>query len=274
MKYPIIIPSRGRANACATIENIPSKFYDNIWLYVIEAESAAYQATNEILWNGKVHVICAAPSTVTISEKRERMVLHITERTGTKKFWMMDDDLKFFRRKNEWEGDTRLEILHVMDDHGFDTMFDEIETMMDDPSEHLCAIGISMRQGNNNLKDVGDRNTRLIRCGLYDAEPFLEATHNRLKFMGDFDVMLQMLERGWDNFVVAKYSQDHGSTNAKGGCAVARTEEVMEEVAHGLAALHPGCVVTKKKANKTGGLKERTDVTIYWKKARASYPGF
>jgi hypothetical protein len=127
-----------------------------------------------------------------------------------------------------------------------------------------------MRQGNNNMPEDGALNTRLIRCGLFNVDVFLQAIHNRLRFMGDFDVMIQMLKMGYDNFVLSSWAQDHGGTNVKGGCATSRDEAAMEESAKALASFHPDCVVTKQKENKGGKLAVRTDVTIYWKKARNS----
>lgn len=267
MKYPILIPSRGRPHNCDTINNIPAEFHDNIWLFVLESEADSYQWTNERMWGNKVHIVCASASTDKISEKREKMVKYMSEKLGMTNFWMMDDDLKFFTRRNEYVGDTRLRIISTADE--FRAMWDCAEEMVEIPGRY-CAIGISLRQGNNNLKFEGDSNTRLIRCGLYNTWAFLNAEHSRLRYMGDFDVMLQMLKMGLDNHVIAQYSQDHVGTNAKGGCSAERDEAAMEESANGLAAMHKDCVVTKQKVNKGGKLAVRTDVTIYWKKARKS----
>lgn len=268
MKYPILIPSRGRAHNCDTINNLPPELYDNVWLFVLESEAAAYQKSNENLWYGKVHIVCASTSEDKISEKRRKMVDYMLKVYGMDYFWMMDDDLKFFERRNEYTGDTRLKILSSLDFDGFQNMFDAFESKVNLEPDRFCALGISMRQGNNNLKPDGDFNTRLIRCGMYRSRAFLDCEHNRLRYMGDFDVMLQMLKMGYDNYVTAQFSQDHVGTNAKGGCSNERDENAMEESANGLAALHPDCVVTKQKQNKGGKLAVRTDVTVYWKKAR------
>jgi len=262
--YPIVIPSRGRWNNCATVDSIPARFRKNIYLFVLEDEAARYQRNNETFWNGDVHICCASTSTDRISLKRRKMAEYVRDELDSGFFWMMDDDLKFFSRI---PGTTRLAQLT---ENGFSEMFSDCESMVSFEPDRYCAIGISMRQGNNNLPDEGAWNTRLIRCGLYKTDAFLAVEHDRIQFMGDFDVMIQMLKLGYDNHVTALWAQDHGSTNAKGGCSLQRNEEVMNRVANELAEFHPGCVQTKEKINKTGKMAIRTDVTIYWKKARAS----
>lgn len=266
MKYPILIPSRGRSamSIIGTVDALPQALRKNVYLFVLEEESAAYQAKNVAKWGGVVNIVCASASTDRISEKRRKMANYCADVLQETFFWMMDDDLKFFSRI---PGTTRLAQLTP---DGFDEMFDHTEAMIEEVPNRFCAIGISMRQGNNNIGDEGAYNTRLIRCGLFNIVPFLMAEHNRIQFMGDFDVMIQMLKMGYDNHVVALWAQDHNGTNTKGGCSNERDEAVMDRVANELAAFHPDCVVTKQKTNKTGKLATRTDVTIYWKKARAS----
>lgn len=266
MTYPILIPSRGRVNDVATVNNMPEKYHKNIILFVPKEELKVYRNLHPNL-----RVATVSDYSHRISEKRHRMVKWIYHELKMPWFWMMDDDLQFARRIKPDE--PKLERMGPLDEHHFYHMFDYCEDMADrsmDGEFPLCTIGISMRQGNNNLPPEGADNTRLIRCGLYRTDAFLGCEHNRIDFMGDFDVMLQMLEAGYDNHVVSRWTQDHKATNAVGGCETTRDEETMNRVAHQLADLHPGIVKTKQKKNKTGGLAERTDVTIYWKKARAS----
>jgi hypothetical protein len=262
--YPIAIPSRGRAGDVLTLNSIPEKFWKNVYLFVPKEEHEAYLRWHREFVRVGGNIVVVSDYNHKISEKRHLMVHHLNANLGADYFWMMDDDLKFFSRGGEY--DTKLTMLEPSD---YADMFNTVEEMANS-EDRFCAIGISMRQGNNNLEWPGAWNTRLIRCGLYHTESFLKAHHNRLRFMGDFDVMIQMLKMGRDNYVTAMWAQDHRATNAKGGCETSRDEDAMEESANWLAQLHPDCVVTKKKVNKTGKLAERTDVTIYWKKARKS----
>lgn len=265
MTYPIAIPSRGRYNEVATIDRMPDEFRDRTYLFVPYEEHDEYARE----YGDKVAEI-ASVSTYSekISEKRRRMASYLQVATGAEWFWMMDDDLQFAVRDDPES--PKLRKFGREENYDWRQMFRLAETTAECWGDPICAVGISLRQGNNNLDADGAVNTRLIRCGLFNTEAFLSVEHDRLPFMGDFDVMLQMLRKGYDNFVISEYCQDHRATNATGGCETSRTAEVMNEVAEKLAELHHPFVRTKMKKNKTGPLAERKDVTIYWKKARAS----
>lgn len=265
MTYPILIPSRGRSDRVATVDRMPRHVQERVILFVPREELAEYRHSYS-----HIRVVTVSDYSHTISQKRERMVRwYVNNHKFPYFFWMMDDDLQFAVR--DIPENTALRKFEAEDPDDWDHMLLLAEATAEGWGDPICAVGISLRQGNNNLAPEGATNTRLIRCGLYNTEAFLSCDHDRLEFMGDFDVMLQMLEMGYDNHVLSEYCQDHRGTNAEGGCEVNRNEEVMNRVANELVALHPpGVVRTKQKVNKTGELAVRTDVTIYWKKARAS----
>jgi hypothetical protein len=183
------------------------------------------------------------------------------------KFLMLDDDLNFIRRK---EYDTTKLVQCDNDDLGL--MLHYVESMLDVHAH----VGISTRQGNNNLAvgipdDAIEINTRTLRALAYRTDPFMSMQHGRVEVMEDFDVNLQLLEHGYSNCVLAHWAQDQKMTNAPGGCSTYRTQEVQTASAHKLKELHPGFVETRIKQNKTGGeFGTRTEVTIYWKKAYQS----
>lgn len=267
--YPIAIPSRGRAGDVITIQSLPSAFYPRVILFVPKEELDLYRNRHAffLLAGGKIETV--SDYSHKISEKRNLMAHWLNANLGVDYFWMMDDDLKFFYRMSE--DDKRLVISQECD---YEQMFGAAEHKVEDEPNRFCAVGVSMRQGNNVMEWPGAWNTRLIRCGLFRMSTFLNAKHNRLRFMGDFDVMIQMLKMGYDNYVMAEWAQDHRGTNAKGGCETSRDEVAMEESANSLAAIHFDCVTTKQKENKNGKLATRTDVTIYWKKARKAGPPY
>jgi hypothetical protein len=267
MKYKIAIPGRGRAGDVLTLQSLPKELWSQVVLFVPSEELSNYNMRHGELLNHGGEIACVSTYEHKISQKRERMASWLADNHSEDQyFWMMDDDLKFFFRVGEY--DTSLVKMSTVDD--FEIMFGTAEAMVEQEPDRFCSIGVSMRQGNNQLSWPGVYNTRLIRCGLFHRPSFLAAQHNRLRFMGDFDVMIQMLKMGRDNYVMAEWAQDHRGTNARGGCETSRDEQAMEESANGLFLLHPDCVTTKQKQNKGGKLAIRTDVTIYWKKARAS----
>lgn len=185
---------------------------------------------------------------------------------GEDKFCMMDDDLyEFFWRKNT----EVTNLVYPQNKRAYWTeMMEWISTSLD---THAHA-SVSAREGNHNagLGDVvslAELNTRTLRVLAYRTRDFLSVEHGRVEVMEDFDVNLQLLRRGLSNVCSFWYSQGQRGTGAKGGCSDYRTEEVQDAAARRLAELHPGFVRLRQKKNVSGGLRERTEVTISWKKA-------
>ncbi len=139
----------------------------------------------------------------------------------------------------------------------------------DDDLVMLCDDDFVFR-----LEYDGNQNTRLNGCIIYRRSVFLDERieHDRMNPMNDFDVNLQLLRLGYDNHLIAEFCYNQGGTNAPGGSSDYRTLETQAASAHKLADLHPGFVNIRHKVNKTGPveLRERTEVTVFWKKARAS----
>ncbi len=128
-----------------------------------------------------------------------------------KKFLMMDDDVKFIVRRapDDWH-------LKPADQGDVLDMLVAVEKLLDDYGH----VGIGTRQGNNNL-GVGaapllSHNTRTLRCLAYRTADFLSVVHGRVAVMEDFDVNLQLLERGIPNCAVNYWCQDQKMTNAPG----------------------------------------------------------
>lgn len=88
--------------------------------------------------------------------------------------------------------------------------------------------------------------------------------------MNDFDVNLQLLRLGYDNLLLSQFAYNQAGMQSPGGSADYRTVETQSQAAIKLAELHKGFVNLRNKINKTGELRERTEVTVYWKNARAS----
>lgn len=280
----ILIPSRGRHHLLDTLVNIPEKFHKDIIVFVPKEELEKYRFAFQTKF--KQTTLRSVSSYLhSIAEKRMLMVKWFQQNYGRKqlnenysgdpkpftsgeaKFIMMDDDLRFSKRSGDG---TKLVPMTTEED--FQGMFDTWEEAMDVTGASAC--GISMRQGNNNMPANGVDNTRCIRCVMFTTSAFLDhrVIHGRVPVMEDFDVMLQMLRLGYDNHVVSLYAQDQKGTGTVGGCSVDRTLTIHNASAEKLAELHPNLVKLRIKENKGGPeeLRIRKEVTIYWKKARAS----
>ena len=114
-----------------------------------------------------------------------------------------------------------------------------------------------------------DHNTRTLRVLAYQTQAHVRCNHLRVSVMEDFDIALQLLEKGGSIAVSYWWAQGQRMTNESGGCSVYRSHEVHEDSARSLATLHPGLVSLRQKSNKTDrdGFGTRTEVTIQWKLA-------
>lgn len=204
-----------------------------------------------------------------IADKR-RIIGEMAAQEGHQKFCMLDDDIGFLVRKSPdvWN----LRPTERADVH---EMLAWIEAQL----EVFQQVGISAREGNNRpgvgtVDSLVDINTRCMRVLAYQTEVFNSLEHGRVPFMEDFDISLQILEKGGQNVMSYWWAQGQGKTNERGGCSDYRTLELHEKAAHRLHELHPDFVKLRQKRNKTdaNGFGTRTECTIQWKRAaKAGY---
>ena len=262
--FSIFIPSAGR-HTKEEIMRGPLADFSEAWqkqtTYVVPAEELdAYKATVLECFPLASVIGCLYKG---IAATRHAIGKFCSE-FGIEKFAMVDDDVRFVRR--------------ITDDHtalkpceheDVSRMWKTVDWFLN----HYAHVGISARQGNNNMGVGGasglfEENTRTLRVLCYRTSAFMSMKHGRVTVMEDFDVNLQLLRAGYKNANLGWWSQDQKMTNAPGGCSTYRTHEKHEESAKLLAELHHPYVALRQKQNKTGGeFGTRTEVTIFWKKA-------
>lgn len=179
---------------------------------------------------------------------------------------MLDDDLDFAVRRvdepTKFTPATGRDITH---------MIDTIYQVLRQGREPL--VGVSAREGANYDTSQFKFATRQLRVHGVDTEIFREKNirYDRIPFMEDFDVTLQVLEAGYTNRVLNGWVHNQrGGSNAKGGCSVTRTLEAHNEAAKELKRLHPRFIqLVDKESGNWGGA--RIDVRISWKKAQNEF---
>jgi hypothetical protein len=247
----IVIPSRGRPNKQTTIESLPKNLRKDVVLIVPINELHLYWH-----WGAHVELRDQAPGISGISDKRQ----WIAEQYGPK-VCMVDDDLVFAMRRDDDPTKFRTAL-----DQDIELLFGSIESGL----ENYAHVGVSGREGANRkidpLIEVG-RMTRILgyRTDVLQKEG---CRFDRLQFMQDFDMTLQLLRRGYPNCIINWAVQNQGGSNSEGGCSTIRTPEAHAVAANGLASLHPEFVSVVEKTTKTawgGGV--RTDVRVQWKEA-------
>ena len=182
---------------------------------------------------------------------------------GVDKFMQIDDDVDFLVRRadDDWR-------LVAADHESVDQMLLKIEELLIDHG----SVGVSSREGNNRAGvggpgDLVARDTRLMRVYGCRTREFLEMEHGRVVVMDDFEFHVQMLRAGHRNACLFYWANGQRMTGSPGGCTDYRTLQVHHDSAVRFSELHPGFVRLRQKKNKGGGLAERTEVSVYWKRA-------
>jgi hypothetical protein len=250
--YGIYIPSRGRVGRQFTLAQLPAELCKHVTLVVDAAEYEQYQQAHA----RKCTVAHPPPRCTGITKVREWIAATCTQ----PKLIMLDDDLRFYKRA---VGSLYLRKLET----------DEYIEMFDMLAEWLDTVphaAISAREGNNRVEQSYKYAGRALRCLAFRTEEYRRfAAAGRCAVMEDFDTALRLMRLGWANKISYTYAQNQdGGSNRAGGCSTYRTPAVQAHAAHALAKLHPGFVkvVTKQTKSAWQG-QERTDVTVYWKKA-------
>ena len=188
---------------------------------------------------------------------------YLIKRFRKHKLVLLDDDLSFFYRPdpNDWH-------LKQAGPKQLRRMFKEIDKYLD----QYVHVGVSARGGNNLVEQPYAINTRYMRVLCYNCPKLPSGLQiERAGDMGDFDVNLQLLRKGYPNLVLYKYAQDHPGTQWVGGCSAYRTLQLHNRIVKKMAVWHKGFVRVREKHNKTGGeFGHRLELTIYWKKAYES----
>jgi hypothetical protein len=251
----LYIPTFDRVDRQDTYKNLPKSLREEAVLVVYPAEDDAY---------GDIPVVVVPPEVKGVAMKRQWIIdQHKVKKYGPH-IVMLDDDLGWAVRKpddpSHFRPPTEKDIIKL---------FSVISKRL---AEGYPQVGVIPREGGHNM-DVNSgllECTRVMRMSGYNVE-FLRANDirfDRVVFMEDFDVTLQILRKGVKNCVLTEWCQGQGDSNAKGGCSSYRGIKDHNEAAERLAALHPGYVkVVEKQTKNAWGGETRKDVIVSWQKA-------
>lgn len=211
-----------------------------------------------VQWGQMANIKILSPDVVTIAATRQ----WILENVGTSdKICMLDDDLTFYRRSIV----ARDKLIDIAP-HQLYEAFEQ----MDHQLEGHPHVGFAAREGANRVTTSVVTNTRIMRVLGYNRRVLLDEgiRFDRIELMEDFDVALQLLEKGHPNLILNNYAHNQAGSGKAGGCSTFRTPAKQAQAAHALAALHPRYVQVVEKTTKGSfGGGTRTDVKIQWKKA-------
>jgi hypothetical protein len=266
MSLPIYIPSMGRASAL--FDKISTLTYIRSGSTLVVPPDEATRYRNVILNKGR-------DKDVTVIECPEKGIAAVrfwigklAEKRKEPKFLMCDDDLNFAVRIDETGYKLRpqntedtLAMLKWTEDALTDYAHASVAPRDASTTERVrtgtCPLTLT--------------NKRTLRYLAYRTKDFLSVEHGRVAVMEDFDVNLQLLERGLPNILSYWWTNDQRQTGSPGGCSSYRSKVVHEQSAKRLTELHE-FVTLRQKKNKGSVVKaardmqERLEVTIYWEK--------
>lgn len=250
----IFIPTYGRHDRQHTYNHLPKKLQERTTLVVQKRESHLYKDYPN------VYVLPARIQTITPT--RQHIAHNIA--AESEKFVMLDDDLRFDKRRMDEKGK-----FYVATDKEIFDLFKAIEKNLD----KYAHVGVLSREGGNRVLEATRECTRMMRILAYRGDVLVKEKikFDRLPLQEDFDVTLQLLRKGFKNLVLCEWVNGQGTSGAKGGCSHFRTIEMHNENVRKLAALHPGFVsVVEKQTKGAWGGQQRLDVVVQWKKAYES----
>lgn len=216
---------------------------------------------------GTINTMIVPESVRTIADK----MAWIFQNIGEEKILLLDDDLRFSMHR-DWDGTGKITVASETE---IDHFFGQIDEML----SLYPAVGISCRQANYGgrdydgktktwrhvEKDKVEKNGKLMYAIGYHVPTVLrECELNRIEYRADYDYILQLLRKGYENRCLLEFCVDQ-TYNNPGGCSEQRTVERNNEDADKLVALHPGLVRVVEKEYK--GSLHRKECVVSWKKA-------
>jgi hypothetical protein len=258
----IAIPSRGRANlGTSTLRWIPKEYRDRTALFVHDSEEKKYKNS---LFNYMFSQINLVPLNYTFIGEKRMLMADWARVQGYDNIVMIDDDISGFAVRIK-SGETGL---RQTIDQDRKEMFETV----DDYLKWYAHVGVSQRFHNdafNGQDPIVVENTRMLRFLGYRIDEFLSCDHGRVQIGEDFDITLQLLDKGLKNAVLFKWCQDQSGTGTEGGCALYRTLELHNSNIQRLHELWPTVTRIREKNTKSskGDLSSRMDLVIDWKNA-------
>lgn len=248
MSTRIYIPTYGRVHDQLTLKSISPSWLERTYLVARPPEAAQLRQLGHQVLSCPVEGI--APTRQWILDQHDEGIAI-----------MMDDDLWFFKRREDDPG----KFLRIGPE-GFDAMMEEYLALF----WFSPLVGIASRSGANRETAPFRTNARMFDITGVDVDVVRQHGFriDRMKFMEDFDFALQFLTTGYDSLLLNSYCKDDRGSNAAGGCSGYRSMAGQAAAAIDLFLEWPEFVKLRQvKAKSDSGWATRTDVTVQWAKA-------
>jgi hypothetical protein len=243
----LFIMTRGRVGRQETIKWIPPKWLPHTYLVCPSYEEGQHS-----------HQHLVAPAHVTnYSEKFQWLMEYPDE-----KVVIMDDDLCFSRKEG-----TKLITIKERNPSELNALWNQMEELLDT----TLLVGVHPRQMGHLAKTPYVQNQKVI-CIQGINTTIMRRAFNGVPKVDWFPIMsdqyfaMAVLSAGYDIKLITTFCQDHGPSQAPGGCDY-RTKEMQEAAVRYLAETfgpYAKLEVKRPKAAKWLG-DERLDLRVQWK---------
>lgn len=248
----IYIPTRGRVGQQKTLDNLPVELFDDLFLVCPENEIEGHKRAGVF-----AQFLPQPDPDMGIAAKRAWIVAQCTD---TEKLVMLDDDLRFAKRRDDEKS-----LFRKATDEEIIRAFAEMEVLLEEDTPH---IGFAARGGSiGPLSERGgwqEAKRQMYVLGYHVPTVLREVVFGRVRTHEDMDVTLQLLTKGYPNLVNFSLVVDQ-KYNSPGGCDSERTIEISNADCLRLQELFPEFVKVKQKSYSTS--VDRFEVTCYWQKA-------
>ena len=255
----LVIPTFKRLDSQITLSNIPNVLLDNVTLVVQPQEEKEARDIHSNIFVVSGDNIGFAN---TIRDITYEFVVNRQSR-----FWILDDDLKFFRNYETDEGKLKKQPMTKSD---FYEVLKKTEEWMDAGFSH-GAFGTTWVNPLGKFPYL--ENSRIMTNKYYDGVA-ISKVWNEIDWEGccgaeDFYVNLQLLTKGYPNRVWYEFIVDAGESHKDGGCSDYRDENYHNSSCEELQRHFPNFVKIKYKPNPNKNMKGvmMAHSQVQWKKA-------
>lgn len=234
----IYIPTFRRINNQITFDNLPDEIKENVIMVVQEQEKDNHKSDCEYL---------IVDNDIGIAKTREIIYHH----AGEKRFGVIDDDIKFYKRNGKYFKNTDSNMdasKRLMTNEDWSYWFLEIEKMFDEPEiMHLGHREVALPP----MDIKWSENKMFIAVHWLDGKKLSkfinEVDWNYVQTGEDSVLAIECAIRGYKNKVSNEIVMDRWITAfSDGGCSEFRTAKFDEEQHFKLARKYPFVKVTNK----------------------------
>lgn len=251
----IYIMTRGRLHNQITLKSIPREWRSRTFLVVPKIEHGLHEDA----------VTLPVPDWVTNYSQKMQWILDGCEANGYSdpkdKALILDDDLVFSCKIGE-------RLITERNPDNLAPMFEELEALLDE----FALVGIHPRQLGHLKKPPYVRNGRVFCVQGINRSKTRGIKVDQHPILADVVLNCTLLSRGFDNALLTTFFQDHGPSQAPGGCSLYRTAEMQREVVEYVASRWPGFVKVEERRPKVAKWlgDVRYDYRCQWKQLYAA----